>query len=61
MPNQLLQDLLHYHVTEELDALYMRSLHGQDGRRVLRTFEEVFEREDHATQTVVKPLKDVSR
>ena len=61
MPNQLPPDLPHYHGTEELDALYVRSLQGQDGRRVLRTFAEVFEREDHAAQPVVKLLEDVSR
>jgi hypothetical protein len=61
VPNQLLPNLLHYHVTEELDALYLRSLQGQDGRRVLHTFEEVFEREDHAAQPAVKLLEDVSR
>jgi hypothetical protein len=61
MPNQSSSIRPHDHVTEELVALYVRSLQGQDGRRVLRTFAAVFERGDHAAQPAVKPLKDVCR
>jgi len=45
----------HHNVTKELDPCYVRSLRGQGGRRVLRTFAGVFARVDHAAQPVVKP------
>lgn len=58
MTDQLPPNLPHYQVTEELGALYVRSLQGQDGPRVLRTFEEVVAREDHEAQLAVKPLDE---
>jgi hypothetical protein len=59
MSDQSPPKLPDYHVTKELDALYVRALQGQVGQRVLRTFEAVFEREDHAAQPMVKPLSNV--